>query len=159
VRLDPCPSCGLANAGGEAGCQSRFDALLVRDYGDPPLYRIHRLAVDAYACQHPDRYCASARSFTAHLTGLHAFFELGGKRSALRVLQQWLSGPRALEKPALPAQRGVLTIGDVPLEVDRAELDQGIERWARSVWDAYAELHALAAQWTAEAFAQDPAAK
>ena len=46
-----------------------MDELLARDFNNVAYFRVHRMMVDTY-CLHPDRHCLSAKSFTAHLTGL-----------------------------------------------------------------------------------------
>ena len=56
--------------GGETGCQKIFEDLLARDFGNVLYFRSHRMLVDTYALQHPERYCVSAKSLAAHLTGL-----------------------------------------------------------------------------------------
>ncbi len=54
---------------GTAGCVALFEEVQVRDYSDFRYARVYRKMVDTYCLQHPDRYCASAKSFAAHLTG------------------------------------------------------------------------------------------
>lgn len=78
--------------------------------------------------QHPDRYGRSAKSFTAHLTGLCAWLESEGDAQTVNVaVQRWLSGPSP--------------IGDA------------VGRWARATWGAYAPLHAKAREWIGMALA------
>ncbi len=67
---EACAGCGLAIEGGTQACQALFDGMTLRAMSDMRYARVHRLAVDAYAMQHPDRYGRSAKSFAAHLTGL-----------------------------------------------------------------------------------------
>lgn len=114
---------------------------------------MHRLMVDAYALQHPERYCLSARSYAAHLTGMLASLEHDGKPELLRALQRWLSNHPALEKPPLPESRGELTIASVLAAPDRLAMDRAIRAWGESAWAAYAPWHELARKWTAAAFA------
>ena len=58
-----------------ADCQEMFDHLLARSFSDLTYGRFHRIFVDLYSLQHPDKYCASAKSFAAHLTGLCCVME------------------------------------------------------------------------------------
>ena len=68
--MDACGGCGLEIVGGEAACQALFDAFRVRETAElAPSYASTRLTVDVYCLQHPDRYCVSAKSLAAHLTG------------------------------------------------------------------------------------------
>jgi hypothetical protein len=55
---DVCSSCGLAVAGGVEGCQRLFESLGLREFEDMRFARYHRIVVDVYAMQHPDRYGA-----------------------------------------------------------------------------------------------------
>jgi len=149
---EPCDQCGWAEAGGRAGCRERFETFLARDFSDPLFYRVHRMVVDTYCLQHPDDYCASAKSLAAHLAGLCWILE-GGASTATGPdrLHRWLSGDRRLDKPALPEQRGALTLGDLPRDGDARAWAEAVRRWADSTWAAYAELHAVARAWVAEA--------
>ena len=134
-----------------------MDELLGRDFSDVLYFRVHRLMVDTYALQHPERYCASAKSLAAHLSGLCSILERGGSRArGSDALRRWLDGGRAdLEKPELPARRGELTIADVRGAEGPVAYDEAVERWARSTWEAYAPLHGLARSWVEAATARD----
>lgn len=147
-----CPECHRAVAGGLGACQAEFEALQGRELAEPSTYASHRLMVDAYAMQHPERYCSSARSYAAHLTGLLAAMEHASRPEVLRALQQWLSTRPAFEKPPLPTTRGTLTIASVLAAPDRLAMDRAIRAWGESAWNAYAPWHALAREWAAAAF-------
>lgn len=104
-----------------------------------------------YCLQHPERYCVSAKSLAAHLTGLAWALEFGGDEKGLKALQQFLDGRTTLTKPTMPESRGELTIGDVagaatPDDYVRA---QGV--WARATWAAYERLHETALAWVGDA--------
>jgi hypothetical protein len=132
VAPEACPSCGLAVAGGAEGC-----------------------VVDVYAMQHPDRYGRSAKSFAAHLTGLCAWLENeGGAQSMNASVQRWLSGPSPIVKPPLPPSYGAITIRELVDAEDPLGYGAVLRRWARSTWDAYAQLHATARKWIATAVTQ-----
>jgi hypothetical protein len=149
VGPDACDGCGLLVAGGTAGCQSVFEELGARDYLDVRFGRHHRVVVDVYSLQHPDRYCASAKSLMAHLTGLCAWIDHPGHPALLRALQQALNGAVVLRKPDLPSDRGFLTIAGVRDAREPGAYEQAVDRWARSTWAAYAPLHALARAFVA----------
>ena len=82
--------------------------------------RYHRIVVDVYAMQHPERYGRSAKSFAAHLT-----------------------------KPPLPPSYGVVTIRELVDAEDPVSNGDVLHLWARSTWDAYVSLHATARFWIA----------
>jgi hypothetical protein len=61
------------------------------------------------------------------------------------VVQRWLSRNPHLERPKPPTSRGNFTIAG--LGKDPSE----VRTWARSVWQAWVEHHALARSWIEEA--------
>lgn len=134
-------------AGGTEGCQTLFDQFRIREAAAlAPGYTSTRLTIDIYCLQHPDRYCVSAKSLAAHLTGLCWALERGGSESGLRTLQQWLNGRVPLTKPDIPRHRGELTVGDIA-DVDAPAYEHVLDQWARSTWDSYSALHRIARQW------------
>lgn len=143
--------------GGETGCQKMFEDLLARDFGNVLYFRSHRMLVDTYALQHPERYCVSAKSLAAHLTGLCWLLERDGSRAVGgEALRRWLNGPSKMEKPAnLPDHRGDLTIASVVATHDPETHGRAVEAWARSTWQAYAPLHPLARRWIDAAVATE----
>lgn len=147
-----CSGCGLSVPGGTSGCRAIFDELSAHEWNNPTSYRYHRMFVDAYCLQHPDEFCASAKSFAAHLTGLCAAFEHNSHPSVLKAVNRWLSGGPAITKPELPRFRGALTIVEVQAEHDPFPIAQAVDRWARSTWEAYASLHPQARLWIAHSF-------
>jgi len=150
----PCSGCGLLVPGGTEGCQAVFERLLERDFSDVRYFRVHRLTVDAYSLQHPERYCASAKSLAAHLTGLCWWIEHGGSAATGSAkLRRWLDGPSRLFKPEIPAFRGGLTIAEVRAAQGPEAHARAVERWARSTWEAWSDLHALAREWIGQALA------
>jgi len=145
-----CEGCG--STAGAVSCQSIFDELLARDFSDAAYFRVHRLLVDTYSLQHPDRYCASAKSLAAHLTGLCALLERGGDRAVgVAALRTWLDGRPRIQRPATPRFRGRLTVADVRKARAPEAYAAAVERWAQSTWKAYSSLHRLARGWVAEA--------
>src|SRR4029077_10051386 len=97
--------------------------------------------------QHPDRYCVSAKSLAAHLTGVGWAVERGGGEWDLRTLQRCLAPGPKLEKPALPAGHGPLTIADVAGAANTDAYIAALDMWARSTWAAYSDLHDTAGRW------------
>ena len=150
-RLVACSGCGRPRPDGTRGCRVLFDELTIRQWDRPVAYRVRRMMVDTYALQHPDEFCASAKSFAAHLTGLCAAMEHPEHETLLRVLLDWLDGPSALEKPALPETRGAVTVDEALEAPDGERLLAAADRWARSTWEAHAALHPLARRWVGDA--------
>lgn len=154
---EACASCGLVVAEGAEGCQRLFESIGLREFEDMRFARYHRIVVDVYAMQHPDRYGRSAKSFAAHLTGLCAWIEdEGGAQSVNASVQRWLSGPSPIARPPLPPTYGALTIRNVVDAEDPVRYGEALRAWARSTWDAYASLHAIAHDWIARALAHGP---
>ena len=150
-----CDGCGLAVAGGTAGCQHILDEILARDFTDAGYFGVHRMVIDTYSLQPPDRYCASAKSLAAHLTGLGWLIERGGSKAVgSEALRRWLDGTPRLDKPELPRSRGALTIADVRGAGDAPSHSRAVEAWARSTWEAYAPLHPAARAWIEQALRQ-----
>ena len=152
MPVEACYGCGWRVEGGYAGCKSRFDEFLARDFNDALYFRTHRLLVDTYCLQHPDDYCASAKSLAAHLVGLCWILEEGASPAVGPAeLHRWLNGAVGIEMPIVPAHRGAMTIGDLKLSAGAAEWDCIVHEWASRTWDAYSSLHATARGWLAAA--------
>jgi hypothetical protein len=135
--VEACGGCGLRIDGGTAGCQSLYDEFRVREMSElAPSYASTRLTVDVYCIQHPDRYCVSAKSLVAHVTGVGWAVERGGGERGLRALQ-----------PPVPQRRGELTIADLAGATAQDAYLAAQDLWARSTWDAYGDLHEIARAW------------
>jgi hypothetical protein len=148
VQPTACSGCGLLVSGGNDGCQTLFDDESVREYGDVLYAGRRRLVVDTYALQHPERYCASATSLVAHLTGVCIAIEHRAREEQLNAaVQRWLSRRPELHKPILPIGRGPLTIADILSAPDPIAHRAVVERWARGTWAAYADLQPVARAW------------
>ena len=146
----PCSGCGWK--GGGPACRARFEQAIARDFGDPAYFAAHRLLVDVYALQHPDDYCASAKSLAAHLVGLLQILEEGASAATGEsFLRDWLDGPRKLDKPAIPAERGRTVLADLDGIDAPTEWSAAVRAWGEEVWNAYSALHPVARRWAAEA--------
>lgn len=110
-------------------------------------YAPTRLTIDVYCLQHPERYCVSAKSLAAHLTGVCWALEHGISEGGLRELQRRLEARRDLVKPAIPTDRGKLTVADIAGVAGPDEYMKTLDRWARSTWAAYGELQEIARAW------------
>jgi hypothetical protein len=156
--IERCSGCGLELPGGTAGCQAIFEELVARDFGDVRFGRMHRLLVDVYSLQHPERYCVSAKSFAAHLTGLCWTMEReeASRARGNEALRAWLDGEVKLTRPTPPEPRGALTIAHVRAQNAPGAYARAVEEWARSTWEAYAPLHERAHQWIEQAYRNEP---
>jgi hypothetical protein len=131
-----------------------MDELLARHFSEAAYFGVHRLFVDTYCLQHPDRYCASFKSLAAHLSHLCWSLEHGGSRAIpSEALRRWVERHPGLTKPALPDFRGTLTISHVARAPDVAAHSLAVDEWARSTWDAYSALHSTARHWVELALA------
>lgn len=152
---DVCEDCGTVVADGKAGCLRIFEEILAREFSDYRYGRIHRLTVDAYSLQHPDRYMRSGKSFAAHLTGICAALEHENPLVVNQVIQKWLSTNPKIEKPLhIPEERGRLTISYIHSAADADEYIRRVREWAQDVWSAWSEHHDLARELINEAAAQ-----
>ena len=124
--------------GASAGCWAAWGELQARLEIAWQRGRWSPLAIDAYAAQHPgDPGRRQAQSVTVHLVSLCLVLEHGWDAAdtthAKRALVQddpvfpWLEPPRS---------SGDITIADV-LVARPGRADEVVERWARSVWDAW----------------------
>ena len=142
-----CPGCGLEVARGAEGCLELYwerIGNLVHTTGHD---RHMRLAWDTYCVQHPDRYCISAKSLIAHLSGLCWAIEYGGHITGYQALSRVLNGTLTVPKPQIPLFHGTVTIADVPGREDANAHAEAIERWGANVWEAYRMLHSFARRW------------
>ncbi|HEX8287546.1 MAG TPA: DUF5946 family protein [Pyrinomonadaceae bacterium] len=142
-----CEDCGAVVAQGKAGCLKLFEEVIAKEFTDYSFGKIHRLTVDAYSLQHPDKYMRSGKSFAAHLTGICAALEFNDALTVNQTVQKWLSSNPNIEKPAeLPQRKGELTITFIKNAADADEHVKRVREWARDVWNAWFEHHDLAKQ-------------
>jgi hypothetical protein len=155
---DHCEACGAVASEGRKGCQTLFDQILAREFGDYRFGRLHRLTMDTYSLQHPEQYMRSGKSFVAHLTGMWAAFEGGDVVALNRAVQRWLDGPKVIERPEEPPprNRGELTIVYLDGTTDAADHIKRVQEWARSTWSAWSAYHDLARQWIDRAITESP---
>ena len=150
--VDICEDCGAVVAEGKVGCLKLFEEVIAREFSDYRYGKVHRLTVDAYSLQHPDRYLRSGKSFAAHLTGIYAALESEDALAVNQRMRKWLSANPKIEKPLrLPSRSGKLTIAFVHSAACADEHNKRVREWAREVWSAWSEHRALAKQLIDEA--------
>ncbi len=155
TTIERCDGCGFEIERGAAGCHELFEELLAQDFSNPQYFHVHRMMVDTYCLQHPDRYCRSAKSLAAHLGGICSILE-GDADAAMgaEAVREWLDGSSPVERPEVPSSRGDLTIAHIRESTSPEEHASRVEEWARSTWQAYATLHELARSWVEQATSQ-----
>lgn len=130
-------------------CWAAYGAVLAREYSDRAYAKFHRLSVDAYAVQHPGSPCSeSIQSVAVHLCRLCLILEGGASieraNDAMLAVHKVERQFRWLEPPR---QRGELTVVDVLAAQTPDEHARQVERWARSVWEAWAIHHETIRSW------------
>ena len=152
LQLEFCEYCGAVVRNGNLGCQKLFEQVLERIYSDHRYAKPHRLIVDAYSMQHPEKYMRSGKSFAAHLTGMCAVWEYENSFEINTAVQEWLNGKRTLVKPTqIPEERGDLKISYILGAIDVKDHHKRVWNWSQLIWNAWAEHHDLARHWIGEA--------
>src|SRR5262245_2856337 len=127
-----CADCGLPVQDGVPECARLFDEVLAQHFTSAAHFGVHRLFVDAYCLQHPDRGCISFKSFAAHSAHLCWSLERGGSRAiGSERIRRWVERHPDLSKPPLPDSRGTITIAEVVRAATPPEHHQAVERWAQ----------------------------
>jgi len=133
------------------GCWAVYGEILAREYGDFRLAKLHRLAVDAYAAQHPGvNVPAARRSIGVHLSRFHLYLERGWSMErvdntmpaiiAFKDKCAWLDPP---------SMAGTLSVLDVSQAHTIEEHDSCVKSWADSVWKAWTPHHPTVRNWCA----------
>jgi hypothetical protein len=156
-----CTECGAKVPNEFASCDELFMSILtplgLRWDESPEIAMLHRLVVDTFGMQHPKRSCESAKSYTAHLTGLCCGVEYNGAQSIQAALQRWLNGPAeaiGITRPTEPDDRGALTIRHIYDAETEAEFTARVHEWAAEVWEAYSSQHEIARNWIGQAIGE-----
>lgn len=113
---------------------------------------IHQHVVDAWAAQHADENSKPIGVAFA-LIGLYLHLEKGYtgrevQRVHMQLGQPKGRGPGRKDWPrfALPKERGSVTVHDV-MAVAEGDRAAAIDRWCRSVWEAWSESHEKIREW------------
>jgi hypothetical protein len=131
------------------GCWAAFGRVLAREYEDPRYFAVHRLAVDAYAVQHPGVPSRqSIQSVGVHLVRLCLFHErqLSPERAndAMRAAAKHKAQFHGLVPPQ---DLGPLTVADVDAAVGIEPHVSMVRRWAAQMWAAWSAHHATVRSW------------
>jgi hypothetical protein len=151
-----CPACGFP-AGPEA-CHDLFNDVMlrVRALAWTGSMKTWRLMHDVYFVQHEEQYCGRYKGLVMHLGGVCWALEYGGGENGYRALQRLIErDPRKdlpyPPAPGIPANRGAITIANLKDAQEAERLASGVDRWARSAWQAYAGLQPTARDWVQHA--------
>jgi Family of unknown function (DUF5946) len=156
---EPCPGCGACFAPFDGpvheymesspACWQAFGQVMAREYGNPQLFAVHRLSVDAYAVQHPGGESRQAvQSVGVHLARLCLFLEHGlSPEKANAAMLRIGEGKAAMVKLRRPASLGTVTVADVLAARGDEAHAEVVQRWARAAWEAWAEHHDLVRRW------------
>ena len=133
------------------GCWATFNEVAVQQY-EIASFDLRRMAVDAYAVQHPgttDR--RAVQSVAVHLISLYFVLERGltpteatdKMRDALTDKSRfvWLQPPQSM---------GDITVVDVVNVIDPIEHEAMVKRWAHSAWEVWRAHHEQIRNWASE---------
>jgi hypothetical protein len=154
--IDPCPGCGYK--AGRVACQDLFNdvALRVRALAWTGSMQTWRLLHDVYDIQHEADFCGRYKGLVAHLGGVCLALEHGGQERDYRRLQKlielnpWKDDPYP-PPPGIPISRGAITVASLEDAQSPEIIASGVDRWARSTWEAYRQLQPIARDWVKEA--------
>ena len=141
-----------------SACQDLFNdiALRVRALAWTGSMQTWRLLHDVYDIQHEADFCGRYKGLVVHLGGVCLALEHGGHERDYRKLQKlielnpWKDDPYP-PAPGIPASRGAITVASLE-EAQSAEIiASGVDRWARSTWEAYRPLQPTAREWVKDA--------
>ena len=159
VRGVVCPGCGAAipDPGGSAvgsgassaGCWAAYGDLVAREYGEWSNPPIHRLTSATYAAQHPGATEGNAvQAMAVHLMTLLFTIERGVDVVKVpRQIGRAVADPSELRWLEPPKDPGWQTILDVRGARDVRDHTARVERWGRSVWEAWSHHHDAIRKW------------
>jgi hypothetical protein len=125
------------------GCWALFNQVAVEQY-EIASFDLRRLAVDAYAAQHPgstDR--RAVQSVAVHLISLYFVLERGlTPTEATDKMRHALTDKTRFVWLEPPSSMGDVTVVDVVNIKDPKEHEAIVNRWARSAWLEWRAHHA-----------------
>jgi hypothetical protein len=119
--------------------QELYNELALYTLAHPDPAFIHQNVVDAYAAQHADESSKPIYIVFA-LIGLYLCVEKNftGKQ-AQKAHMELAKTRRQYVRPALPSDRGVITIHDVLAAAPGRDRDAMIHNWCVSAWEAWGD--------------------
>ena len=149
-----CPGCGLTlpdarpttdrRLRASSACLDLYDEVVAHGLADPRLAGSHQLRVDAYTAQHVGEE-TPAIGIAFALIGLHLALERDFTGAQVRAAHTALAAvTESWPRFGAPADPGALTIFDLAAADARAHA-AALERWARSVWEAWSHARGAVA--------------
>jgi hypothetical protein len=130
------------------GCWATFNEVAVQQY-EIASFDLRRMAVDAYAVQHPgttDR--RAVQSVAVHLISLYFVLERGiTPTAATDKMRVALTDKSRFVWLKPPSSMGEITVVDVVNITDPTEHEALVKRWARSAWEAWSAHHDQIRKW------------
>jgi hypothetical protein len=130
------------------GCWSLFNQVAVQQY-EIASFDLRRLAVDAYAVQHPgttDR--RAVQSVAVHLISLYFVLERGlTPTEATDKMRVALTDKSRFVWLKPPSSMGDITVLDVVNVTNLSEHEAMVKHWARSAWEAWGAHHVQIRKW------------
>lgn len=127
------------------GCWKVFCDVLNKEYSDPDFMKVHRLTVDAFACQHVgDDDPRAKQSVMVHLLALHLALDLKLKFSEIPNVMDFAIRELKGKFPKLdrPDFTDVMKVTDVLVAESADEHCRLVTKWAEQVWSAWHHEHA-----------------
>lgn len=154
VSMTRCVECGAMPPAGFASCKAVFEDVCALEYGDPRYGAVHLLTVDAYTLQHPAEHGPRSNAF--HLMRLCRLIEHGdspaiGQRPPRKKAKAFEQDYRGFPFLPPPQDSAALSIADVHGASTPEDHAERVTRFARAVWQAWADHHAWAREWAARA--------
>lgn len=149
VQLDAPASIAPPHEGTSPGCWALYGDIIGREYGEWAHPPIHRLTSDAYAAQHPGIPSRQRiQSLGIHLVALHLSLERGVDLQRIgREVGRVVTDPWGFQWLEPPQAGSAMTLLDVRNAATLREHTSRVERWARSVWESWAEHHETIRRW------------
>ncbi len=141
---DTCQECGAKIEGGTGACCRLLEEFLSRTYTGSGPGSLSMVVFDAYCMQHLAKYCASAKSYLAHLTRLYIGVEKDQNPYLYRKVFQKLDGNKSWPRPSDPSSRGSIILPDIYDDLFGPDGAKTAHEYALSVWTAYEEQHNIA---------------
>lgn len=117
--------------------QQLFDELSCYTLAHPSPGFLHQLAVDAHTAQTATEASRTIAIFFA-LMGLYLVVEKGWTGRQVQLAHMRLAPRKSqLPRPALPQNRGEITVADVLLASPGEARDRAVHAWCESVWKAF----------------------
>ena len=130
-------------------CWHLFGEILSREYSDQAYRDVYRLAVDAYAVQHPGQDSRQAiQSVGVHLVRLCLFIEHAlDPRRANDAMLKAAKAKSQYHRLERPPHLGEITVADVASTTSVEQHKAAVRAWAHSAWTAWAVHHDTVRRW------------